>query len=52
MLATVKTTKTVDTALLRIAYDEWNPGAARCVVLLHGWPDSPRCWAAVAPALA
>jgi pimeloyl-ACP methyl ester carboxylesterase len=22
------------------------------VVLLHGWPDSPRCWAGVAPAVA
>ena len=44
--------QTVDTSLLRIAYDEWNAGAARSVVLLHGWPDSPRCWAAVAPALA
>lgn len=44
--------KTVDTALLRIAYDEWNPGGGRTVVLLHGWPDSPRCWAHVGPALA
>lgn len=46
------THKTVDTSLLRIAYDEWNAGASRSVVLLHGWPDSPRCWAAVASALA
>jgi len=46
------THKTVDTSLLRIAYDEWNADAPRSVVLLHGWPDSPRCWAAVAPALA
>ena len=44
--------KTVDTSLLRIAYEEWNPGAPRSVVLLHGWPDSPRCWAAIAPVLA
>ena len=44
--------KTVDTTLLRVAYEEWNPGAARSVVLLHGWPDSPRCWSAIAPALA
>ena len=49
---TAKTAQTVDTSLLRIAYDEWNPSAARSVVLLHGWPDSPRCWSAVAPALA
>ena len=44
--------KTIDTALLRIAYEEWNPDAARTVVLLHGWPDSPRCWSGVAPVLA
>ncbi len=44
--------RTVDTSLLRIAYDEWNAGAPRTVVLMHGWPDSPRCWSQVAPALA
>lgn len=44
--------KTVDTSVLRIAYEEWNPGGARTAVLLHGWPDSPRCWAGVAPRLA
>lgn len=44
--------KTVDTELLRIGYEEWNPDGARAVVLLHGWPDSPRCWAGVAPVLA
>jgi pimeloyl-ACP methyl ester carboxylesterase len=42
----------VDTPLLRVGYEEWNPGAARAIVLVHGWPDSPRCWAGVAPALA
>jgi len=42
----------VDTSLLRIAYQEWNPGGERAVILLHGWPDSPRCWAGVAPRLA
>jgi pimeloyl-ACP methyl ester carboxylesterase len=44
--------KFVDTPLLRIGYEEWNAGATRTVVLLHGWPDSPRCWADVAPVLA
>ncbi|WP_418316228.1 alpha/beta fold hydrolase [Piscinibacter sakaiensis] len=44
--------KTIDTPLLRIAYDEFNPAGSRTVVLLHGWPDSPRCWSAVAPVLA
>ena len=44
--------KSIDTSLLRVAYDDLNPGAARTVVLLHGWPDSPRCWAGVGPVLA
>lgn len=42
----------VDTPLLRIGYEEWNPAGARTVVLLHGWPDSVRCWNGVAPVLA
>ena len=42
----------VDTSLLRVAYEEWNPQATRTVVLLHGWPDSIRTWSAVAPGLA
>lgn len=44
--------KTVDTSLLRVAYEEWNASAQRVIILLHGWPDSPRTWANVAPALA
>lgn len=44
--------KTIDTSLLRVAYDELNPGVDRTVVLLHGWPDSLRCWSVVAPGLA
>ncbi|HJV95057.1 MAG TPA: alpha/beta hydrolase [Albitalea sp.] len=44
--------KFVDTALLRVGYDEWNPSGRHTVVLLHGWPDSPRCWQPIAPALA
>ena len=46
------TLKTVDTSLLRVAYEEWNPTGGRTVVLLHGWPDSIRCWSGVAPGLA
>ena len=42
----------VDTRLLRIGYEEINASAARTVVLLHGWPDSPRCWSRVAEPLA
>ena len=44
--------KTIDTNLLRVAYEEWNATATRTVILLHGWPDSPRTWAKVAPELA
>lgn len=46
---------TIDTSLLRVAYHVWEPAqplAAQTVVLLHGWPDSPRCWAQLAPDLA
>jgi len=46
------TLKYVDTSLLRVAYEEWNPAASRTVLLLHGWPDSIRSWSAVAPGLA
>lgn len=44
--------KFVDTPVLRIAFEDWNADAGRSVVLLHGWPDSPRSWAQVAPGLA
>ena len=42
----------VDTSVLRVGYEEWNPRAERAVVLLHGWPDSTRTWSQVAPQLA
>lgn len=44
--------KQVRVSRLDIEYLEWNPDGARSVVLLHGWPDSARCWPGVAPALA
>lgn len=44
--------KSIDTTLLRVGYEEWNAQGERTVVLLHGWPDSPRCWSGVAPVLA
>jgi pimeloyl-ACP methyl ester carboxylesterase len=44
--------KYLDTSRLRIGYEEWNPSGQQTVVLLHGWPDSTRCWHHVAPALA
>ncbi len=42
----------VETALLRVGYEEWNAGGAHTVVLMHGWPDSTRTWYGVAPRLA
>jgi pimeloyl-ACP methyl ester carboxylesterase len=43
---------TIDTPRLRVGYEEHNPQGRRTVVLLHGWPDSLRTWAGVAPGLA
>ena len=41
----------VNTSLLRVGYEEWNPAGQRTVILMHGWPDSPRTWNHVAPLL-
>jgi pimeloyl-ACP methyl ester carboxylesterase len=41
----------IESPLLRIGYREWNPDAKRCIVLVHGWPDSMRCWHHVVPHL-
>lgn len=41
----------VNTSLLRVGYEEWNPAGQRAVILMHGWPDSPRTWNHVAPLL-
>ena len=41
----------IDTDVLRMGYQDWNPGAERTVILLHGWPDSVRTWSGVAPLL-
>ncbi|WP_420994710.1 alpha/beta fold hydrolase [Cupriavidus sp. 30B13] len=40
------------TSMLEIGYLEWNPRGARTAVLVHGWPDSPEGWRAVAAQLA
>jgi pimeloyl-ACP methyl ester carboxylesterase len=37
---------------LDIAYEEWGPRKKEVVILLHGFPDDPRAWDAVAAALA
>lgn len=41
----------VDTSLLRVAYEEHQHESEKVVVLMHGWPDSPRTWAGVVPGL-
>lgn len=40
------------TATLDIAFEELGPSNGAPVVLLHGWPDSPRTWQHLAPSLA
>ncbi|MFT4248141.1 MAG: alpha/beta hydrolase [Pseudomonas sp.] len=42
----------VSTERLQIGYLEWNARGERTAIVLHGWPDSPQCWKAVAPRLA
>ena len=42
---------TVRTELLDIAYEAGGPTDGLPVLLLHGWPDAPRGWSAVAPHL-
>jgi pimeloyl-ACP methyl ester carboxylesterase len=44
--------RTLCTPLLEVAYWEAGPVDAPAVVLLHGWPDSPRTWMGLAQALA
>jgi pimeloyl-ACP methyl ester carboxylesterase len=41
----------VRTANLQIAYEEGGPATGKPVLLLHGWPDAPRTWHAVAAKL-
>ena len=41
----------VDTSLLRVGYEDLNPQGRKTVILMHGWPDSPRTWNHVAPRL-
>ena len=48
----------INTSLLRVGYEEYNPSTSetsetsKTVILVHGWPDSTRSWAGVAPVLA
>jgi pimeloyl-ACP methyl ester carboxylesterase len=42
---------TIRTELLDLAYEEGGPADGPPVLLLHGWPDAPRGWHAVADQL-
>ncbi|MDO9412112.1 MAG: alpha/beta hydrolase [Pseudolabrys sp.] len=44
-------TQFAETPTLRIAYEDGGPKDGPPVLLLHGWPDDPRTYDAVAPAL-
>jgi pimeloyl-ACP methyl ester carboxylesterase len=41
----------VKTSTLKIVYEEGGPKDGKPVLLLHGWPDSPRTWDKILPAL-
>ncbi len=43
--------KKVNTPSVRLAYEESGPKRGERVMLLHGWPDSPRTWDEILPAL-
>ncbi|KGM32497.1 alpha/beta fold hydrolase [Inquilinus limosus] len=46
-----RTVSSVDTELLRIAYEDSGPRDGPPLVLLHGWPDHLRSWDRVLPML-
>lgn len=41
----------IKTPALKLVYEEEGPKDGKPVILLHGWPDSPRTWDKVLPAL-
>jgi pimeloyl-ACP methyl ester carboxylesterase len=41
----------IKTETLRLAYEESGPKKGEPILLLHGWPDSPRTWDGVLPHL-
>lgn len=51
MSARLGNLKFVRTSILEIAYEDTGPQDGRPVMLLHGWPDAPRGWNAVAQVL-
>lgn len=43
--------KTITTSALHQAYEMSGPKQGEALMLLHGWPDSPRTWDKVIPHL-
>lgn len=43
--------KFINTDLLKVEYFDHNPDGKKTIVLVHGWPDSVRCWSTVIPGL-
>ena len=43
--------RTIKTAVLKQAYEESGPQKGERLLLVHGWPDSPRTWDKVLPLL-
>ncbi len=43
--------KEVKTSAVKLAYEVSGPKAGEKILLLHGWPDSPRTWDKVLPTL-
>lgn len=44
-------THTIKTERLKLTYEESGPKHGEPLILLHGWPDSPRTWDKVLPML-
>lgn len=44
-------TKIAHTAKLEIGYEEYGQTDGSPLILLHGWPDSPRTWDSIVPTL-
>jgi pimeloyl-ACP methyl ester carboxylesterase len=41
----------IKTSALKLVYEEGGPKDGKPVILVHGWPDSPRTWDAILPTL-
>jgi pimeloyl-ACP methyl ester carboxylesterase len=41
----------IKTSVLKLAYEEDGPKDGKPVILVHGWPDSPRTWDGILPML-